>query len=58
MLHDQLNIDLIDGAGTDVDLILIFRQHKAGLDTLDIQQLIGRLRADDCRALQIVPLTD
>ena len=41
-----------------MDLILIFRQHEAGLDALDIQQLIGSLRADDRRTLQIVSLTD
>ena len=44
-LHDQLHIHFIYGAGADINLALVIRQYKAGLDPPDIQQFIGSLGA-------------
>ena len=45
-LHDDLYIHLVNGTGADMDLPLEVCQHKAGFDSLDIQQFIGSLGAD------------
>ena len=52
-LHDQLYIHFIDGTRADKDLALIFGEHEARLHTLDIQKIIGRLRANDRGTLYV-----
>ena len=56
-LHDNLYIDFINRSGTDIDLTLIIGKYKTRLNSLNIQQFIGRLRADNGRTRQILGRT-
>ena len=58
MLHDNLHVHFVDRTRGDENLILIFGQNKACLDPFNIQQLVGCLRADNCRTLNALPGTD
>ena len=57
-LHDQLHVHFIDGTGADKDLALIPGEHKTCLHALNIQKVIGCLRADDSRTLHILRVAD
>ena len=50
--HHDLDINFVNGSGTDVNLVIIAGKNKRCLDSCDIEQLIGRLCTYNGRAFQ------
>ena len=50
-LHDYLHVHLVNGAGGDKYLALVFRYDKACFHAVYVQQVIGCLRRYNGRAI-------